>query len=269
MEIKHIVVVDDDAGIVTLVADFLEQHGFRTSQAKNGPELLAFLDNDRVDLVVLDVMLPGEDGLSLCRKVEQRAVPVIFMSALTSLADKVTGLELGADDYLCKPFHPRELLARVRAVLRRSQPKSSLTAGEALPLQVERPEGWQASPYSAALSAPPQEVSSAAGGFCFAGWVLDCAQRCLIDPQHVTVELTAAEYKLLCVFLQQPQRILTRDELLEQTQGRSSDSFDRSIDVMVSRLRSRLGGLNQDGRLIKTVRGGGYVFTCGVQRKKP
>jgi two-component system OmpR family response regulator len=194
------------------------------------------LEISQIDLVVLDLMLPGEDGLSLCRSLRQTtSIPVIMLTALGEETDRIVGLEMGADDYIAKPFNPRELLARIRAVLRRSG------KGDA-------PE----------LAASVLE---------FEGWRLDVTKRELVSADGVLQSLTAGEYNLLLALVQHPQRVLSRDQLLDLTSGRSAAPFDRSIDVQLSRLRQKIEPDPKTPTLIKTVRGGGYIFACNVDRQ--
>ena len=239
MERKQtICLVDDDREILELLSEYLEQHGFAVNCAENGAALAHMLRNSSPDCIVLDIMLPGEDGFSICRDIRsQRRVPIIFLSALNESMDRVVGLELGADDYISKPFEPRELLARIRSVLRRK-------------------------------NAGPDAVRED-DSLYFAGWRLDRAARCLESPGRVMVNLSGAEYRLLMIFLNNPQIVLSRDTLLELTQGRSASAFDRSIDVQVSRLRMRLRDESgAETQFIKTVRGGGYVWTASVRQEK-
>ncbi|EPR37640.1 two component transcriptional regulator, winged helix family [Desulfovibrio sp. X2] len=240
---ENILVVDDDPEIRRLLVDYFERHGVRAAAAPDGTEMFKALDNGRFDLIVLDLMLPGEDGLSLCRRLRARSdVPVIMLTALGEDTDRIIGLELGADDYLCKPFNPRELLARVRTVLRRVR---------ALPENLA-----QAEPESLGRS------------IRFADWTLDTVARHLLSPQGVVVNLSGAEYRLLRVFLQFPNRVMNRDQLLDLTQGKAADAFDRSIDVLVSRLRTKLRDNGREPQIIKTVRGDGYYLACGVEREE-
>ncbi|CAO3355555.1 response regulator [Azospirillum palustre] len=235
----HLLVVDDDREIRSLVAQFLTKHGFRVTGVRDGAEMMRTLDGARVDLIVLDLMLPGEDGLSLCRRLratpQTAQTPVIMLTAMGEETDRIVGLEMGADDYLAKPFSPRELLARIKAVLRR-------------------------------VSAPPVAGAPAAAGTVlrFEGWSLDLTKRELRSPDGVLVQLSAGEYDLLVAFVEHPQRVLTRDQLLDLARGRSAVPFDRSIDVQVSRLRRKIEPDPADPTLIKTVRGGGYLFTPTV-----
>ncbi|MFC5355798.1 response regulator [Azospirillum himalayense] len=233
----HLLVVDDDREIRTLLSQFLTRHGFRVTGAKDGVEMMRTLDSARVDLIVLDLMMPGEDGLSLCRRLratpETAQTPVIMLTAMGEETDRIVGLEMGADDYLAKPFSPRELLARVKAVLRRA-------------------------------SGPPAAGGAAGKTLGFEGWTLDLAKRELRSPDGVLVQLSAGEYDLLVAFVEHPQRVLTRDQLLDLARGRSAVPFDRSIDVQVSRLRRKIEPDPVDPTMIKTVRGGGYLFTPAV-----
>ncbi|MBK3773745.1 response regulator [Azospirillum sp. YIM DDC1] len=233
----HLLVVDDDREIRTLLSQFLTRHGFRVTGAKDGVEMMRTLDSARVDLIVLDLMMPGEDGLSLCRRLratpETAQTPVIMLTAMGEETDRIVGLEMGADDYLAKPFSPRELLARVKAVLRRA-------------------------------SGPPVAGGAVGKTLGFEGWTLDLAKRELRSPDGVLVQLSAGEYDLLVAFVEHPQRVLTRDQLLDLARGRSAVPFDRSIDVQVSRLRRKIEPDPADPTMIKTVRGGGYLFTPAV-----
>ena len=233
----HILVVDDDREIRSLVAQLLRKHGFRVTDAADGREMMQVLENGRFDLAVLDLMLPGEDGLSLCRRVRATSsLPIIMLTAMGEETDRIVGLEMGADDYLPKPFNPRELLARIRAVLRR--------AGGELPEPAEDGGGLRV----------------------FEGWSLDTAKRELRTPDGTLVPLTAGEYDLLAAIVERPGRVLSRDQLLDLTRGRDAVPFDRSVDVQISRLRRKLEVDPKEPQIIKTVRGGGYVFACEVSR---
>ena len=234
----HILVVDDDREIRDLLARFLTRHGLRVTTARDGVEMLRLLDEKRIDLVVLDLMLPGEDGLSLTRRLRasRAALPIVMLTAMGEDTDRIVGLEMGADDYVPKPFNPRELLARIKAVLRRVQAVG---------------DGVAAPSHGARLR--------------FEGWSLDLATRDLTSPDGVMVSLSAGEFSLLQVFVEHPRRVLSRDQLLDFARGRSAIPFDRSIDIQVSRLRRRLGDDAKDPQLIKTVRGGGYLFTAEVE----
>jgi len=237
----HILIVDDDNEICQLVARFLEPHGFRVTSAGDGPSMRAALQREPADLIILDLMLPGEDGLALCREIRAASrVPIIFLTALNSEADRVVGLEMGADDYLAKPFSTRELLARTRAVLRRSAPPSDAAAEPTL---------------KAALGRRLQ----------FSGWTLDTGRRLLTAPDGVLVDLSGGEYELLVAFLERPQFVLTRDQLLDITRGRDAGPFDRAIDMQVGRLRRKIEADPKNPELIKTVRGGGYVLASRVE----
>jgi two-component system OmpR family response regulator len=231
----RILMVDDDPGIRDVVSDFLGKHGYRVETAADGREMDDALDRGGVDLIVLDIMLPGEDGLAICRRLSNtdRAPPIIMLSAMGEDTDRIVGLEVGADDYVSKPCNPRELLARVRAVLRRTEQRAS------------------AAPVTA--------------GCEFAGWRLDLVRRELRSAAGVVVNLSSGEFSLLRAFVEHPQRVLTRDQLLELARGPESDAFDRAIDVQISRLRRKLDdGGGQD--LIRTVRNEGYMFTAKVKR---
>jgi two-component system OmpR family response regulator len=235
----HLLLVDDDRQLLALLADYLRAAGYRVSTATHGREMRAVLAAQAIDLVVLDVMLPGEDGLALCRDLRSREVeplPVLMLTARGDEADRVLGLEMGADDYLAKPFATREQLARIRAVLRRTRQ---------LPPRL----------------APQRQAKRLA----FNDWVLDTTARHLLDGAGTLVPLTGGEYRLLRTLLDHPQRILSRDQLLNLTQGREADPFDRSIDLLVSRLRRRLRDDAKEARLLKTVRNEGYVFCAAVE----
>ena len=231
----RILMVDDDPGIRDVVSDFLGRHGYQVVTAGDAREMEQELERGPVDLIVLDVMLPGEDGLAICRRLAVApAPPIIMLSAMGEDTDRIVGLELGADDYLSKPCNPRELLARVRAVLRRAEQRG--------------------------------QAASVSAGCEFAGWRLDLVRRELRSPQGVVVNLSSGEFSLLRAFVERPQRVLTRDQLLEFARGPDSDAFDRAIDVQISRLRRKLddGGGGQD--LIRTIRNEGYMFTAKVKR---
>ena len=230
---EHILVVDDDPGIRALIGDFLGQHGYLVRTADGGAAMRAALAEAPADLIVLDIMMPGEDGLEVLRALDPADRPgVILLSTLGSDIDRIVGLELGADDYLPKPCNPRELLARIRAVLRR-----------------------RGGPRPADPSGPVLR---------FAGWALDPVARVLTDPGGQPALLTDGEFRLLIALTEHPRRVLSRDFLLERAHGLDSDSFDRAIDVQVSRLRKKLG---DDGTLIRTVRNEGYMFTADVEQR--
>ena len=239
---EHILIVDDDREIRELLANYLNRNGLSASSAANGRQMWAALEEGPVDMIVLDVMMPGEDGLQLCREIrggKWRNVPVLMLTALSEETERVIGLEMGADDYLGKPFSTRELLARIRAVLRRTR---ILPAGRA-----------------------PVETSPQ---LAFGDWKLDTTGRHLLDQEGTMVALSGAEYRLLRVFLDHPQRVLTRDQLLNLTQGRDAEQFDRSIDLLVSRLRQRLRDDAREPRYIKTLRNEGYIFSSSVQSRE-
>jgi len=234
----HLLIVDDDREIRDLVSRFLAKHGYRVDTAADGREMDRLLAAGRFDLLVLDLMLPGEDGLSLCRRLRaESGLPIILLTALGEETDRIVGLEMGADDYLGKPFNPRELLARIKAVLRRAD-------GIA-----RRPES---------------DGSAVTVGF--EGWRLDHAKRELRSADGVLTPLSSGEFDLLLAFVEHPQRVLTRDQLLDLTKGRSAQPFDRSIDVQLSRLRRKIEADPKDPTLIKTVRNEGYIFTAPVER---
>ena len=229
----RILIVDDDPGLRELLADYLGRNGFRVTGVADGRGLWAALEREPAELVILDLMLPGDDGLTLCRTLRARsAIPIIMLTARGDDTDRIVGLEMGADDYLPKPFNPRELLARIKSILRRSR----------------------------SLPAEPGEARR----FHFAGWTLEITSRQLIAPDGVLIPLGASEYRLLRVFLDHPQRVLDRDQLLDLTQGREAAPFDRSIDVQVSRLRRRLRDDPREAVLIKTVRNEGYLLAVHV-----
>ena len=232
----NILVVEDDRETRTLIAKYLRTNSCNVTTAADGREMDRMMADHRVDLVILDVMLPGEDGLSLCRKLRASSqLPIIMLTARGEDVDRILGLEMGADDYLAKPFNPRELLARINAVLRRQA--SALNAS--------------ATPSATALN--------------FAGWHIDFRLRELRNPGGARVAMTSAEFDLLRTFCERPGRVLSRDSLLDLTQGRNAGSFERSIDVLVSRIRRKIEADPQDALLIKTVRSGGYMFTPNVE----
>jgi two-component system OmpR family response regulator len=215
-----ILIVDDDRDIRSLLADYLEANGYRALAAADGTAMWKLLDESRPDLIVLDLNLPG--------------MPVIMLTARSEPLDRILGLEMGADDYLPKPFEPRELLARIRSVLRRSH------------------------------AMPPNSQAENVQQMKFSGWTLDLTARHLVNPQGVIIMLSGAEFRLLRVFLEHPNRVLNRDQLLNLTQGRDADPFDRSIDIQISRLRQKLGEDARMPQIIKTVRNGGYVLAGQV-----
>ena len=234
----RILMVDDDPGIRDVVSEFLGQHGYQVETAGDGRAMEQALARGPVDLIVLDVMMPGEDGLSICRRLTAQpgGPAIIMLSAMGEDTDRIVGLELGADDYLPKPCNPRDRLARIRAVLRRrAEPQPSMEDG---------------------LSATCH----------FAGWKLDLVRRELRSPEGVVVNLSSGEFSLLRAFVERPQRILTRDQLLDMARGRDSDAYDRAIDVQISRLRKKLDDGSNGGELIRTVRSEGYMFVPKVTR---
>lgn len=237
--LPHLLIVDDDPEICQLVSQFLVPHGFHVATAADGRAMRQVLAETPIDLVILDLMLPGDDGLALCRELRATSrVPVVFLTAAGSETDRVVGLEMGADDYVAKPFSARELLARVRAVLRRTN------------------------------NLPAEEESKPAGqALAFSGWSLDTGRRQLRSPDGVLVDLSGGEYELLLAFLKSPHVVLTRDQLLDYTRGRQSGPFDRSIDVQVGRLRRKIEVDPKNPEIIKTVRGGGYVLASMVERR--
>lgn len=234
----HILVVDDDREIRDLLGKFLGQHGHRVTTAADGVEMHKALEDWSIDLIVLDLMLPGEDGLSLCRNLRAESnIPVIMLTAMGEDVDRIVGLEMGADDYIAKPFNPRELLARIKSVLRRAR-------------------------------AMPDRRNATGGNLVrFAGWSLDLGKRELQSPDGVLVPLSGGEFDLLAVFATHPGRVLSRNQLLDLARGREAQPFDRSIDVQVSRLRRKIEDDPKEPSLIKTVRSGGYMFTPAVENR--
>jgi len=234
----HILVVDDNPEILDLVSRFLSRDGYRVSTAKDGHAMKKVLADGRIDLIVLDLMLPGDDGLTLCRELRVTSkIPIIMLTAKGDEIDRVLGLEMGADDYVSKPFSSRELLARIKAVLRR--------AGQA----------------------PTPDEMSSTPRYGFANWTLDTAKRELVSDDDVIVPLSTGEYDLLIVMVERPGHVLNRDQLLDMARGRSSIAFDRSMDTQISRLRRKIETDAKNPVLIKTVWGGGYVFTPTVIKK--
>ncbi|HEY4365736.1 MAG TPA: response regulator transcription factor [Steroidobacteraceae bacterium] len=234
MKVATILIVEDDPEIRALVGDLMRREGFGVEVAEDAAGMDAVLLRTRPDLVILDLMLPGEDGLSICRRLRAAdALPILMLTAKSDEIDRVVGLEMGADDYLVKPFGPRELLARVRAVLRR---------GIAAPAPV------------------------ADHRFAFDTFVIDMDARQLVDTRGAAVTLTGAEFDLLACFVHRPRRVLTRDQILDWTRGRSGDPFDRTVDMLISRLRRKLEAASPGSNLITTVRNGGYLLTARVTR---
>ena len=234
----HILVVDDDREIRDLLARFLERHRIRVTAVRDGREARRAWTNGHYHLVVLDLMLPGETGLDLARWMRSQSdIPIVMLTAMGEETDRIIGLELGADDYMPKPFNPRELLARIRAVLRR--------AGDAT----------------------EHRNDPTARALLFNGWMLEPARRRLLNPDGAEVALTGGEYDLLLALVERANRVLTRDMLLDLLRGRQAGPFDRAIDVAVSRLRRKLEDDGRNAQLIKTVRGGGYVLAAEVKRQ--
>ena len=234
----HLLVVDDHREIRDSLDDYLRLHGYRVSTAANAAAARAVLGQSAIDLVVLDIMMPGEDGLALCRYLhETAAIPVILLTALAEDTDRVVGMEIGADDYLTKPFNPRELLARIKAVLRRTH------------------------------ALPPQRQSLPADRLHFDRWQLDASRRELTGEDGVAVPLSSAEFALLSAFLNHPRMVLSRDQLLDLTRGRDAGVFDRSIDNQVSRLRKKIEADPKQPAIIKTHWGGGYSFEAHIEHR--
>ncbi|MGE8678542.1 MAG: response regulator [Achromobacter marplatensis] len=241
--VDHVMIVDDDREIRELAGNFLKKNGLAVTLAADGRQMRSLLESLSVDLIVLDIMMPGDDGLVLCRELrsgKHRRIPILLLTARSDDMDRVIGLEMGADDYLVKPFVARELLARIKAILRRTR---------------MLPPNFQ-------VTEPGREIA-------FGNWRLDTTARHLLDAEGTIVSLSGAEYRLLRVFLDHPQRVLNRDQLLNLTQGRDADFFGRSIDLLVSRLRQRLREDAREPMYIKTVRSEGYVFSAAVDVSEP
>jgi two-component system OmpR family response regulator len=235
----RVLLVDDDSSLRRLIRGFLEEQGYEVLEAESGTAMRRVLADEEVQIIVLDVMMPGEDGLSIARSLTNRRsdLGIIMVSALGSETDRIVGLEVGADDYLAKPVSPRELLARIRALQRR---RSAAGGGAGA-------------------------GGSARAGYAFAGWKLDPVRRILRDPEGVITTLSEGEFSLLLTMVERPQRVLTRDQLLELSRGSESEAFDRAIDTQVSRLRRKLGTRTRD-EIIRTVRSEGYIFLPEVTR---
>ena len=232
----HILAVDDEEPIRELLASYLAAEGYRVTTAADAASARQLIETETFDLVVLDLRLPDGDGLGLVRQIRTDShIPVIILSSKDQDVDRIVGLELGADDYLTKPFNPRELLARIKTILRRTR------------------------------SLPPNLRPEPARYLVFAGWCLDTAARLLTAPDGVATPLSGGEYRLLRILLDHPNRVLNRDQLTEMIHGREADAFDRAIDVQVSRLRQRLRDDSREPTLIKTVRGEGYVLAASVE----
>ena len=231
---QHIAILDDDPEIRSLLEQNLRGAGFEVSTASNGRDLKTILEHQTIDLIVLDLMLPGEDGLTICRELRAESnIPIIMLTAMTHEADRIIGLEMGADDYLTKPFSPRELVARIKATLRR---QSMVTT----------------------------QSEDRRRTAVFEGWKLDVVRRELRDPDDVLVDLTSGEFDLLAALIERPNRLMTRDLLLDITKGRQADVFDRSIDITISRLRQKIEEDPKNPQFIKTVRGKGYIFSAEI-----
>ncbi|MEP7222883.1 MAG: response regulator [Novosphingobium sp.] len=231
----RLLIVDDEPSLREPLSDYLVRQGFAVSQAGSAADARSLLQSETPDLVLLDIMMPGEDGLSLCRHLtEARQIPTIFLTARGEATDRIVGLEIGADDYVVKPFEPRELVARIRSVLRRAARTPAEPAGD--------------------------EV------FAFEGWRLDPLKRRLTDAEGAAVAVSSAEFRLLLAFLEHPRQVLDRDRLLDMVQGREAHLFDRAVDNQISRLRRKIEVDSRDPQLIQTVWGGGYMFAADVRR---
>ena len=236
--ITRLLLVDDEAALREPLAEYLSRQGFSVTEAASAAQARSLLKDELPDLVLLDIMMPGEDGLSLCRHLaEAHAIPTILLTAKGEPTDRIVGLEIGADDYVVKPFEPRELVARIRSVLRRSAKSASPVADDEL--------------------------------FEFEGWQLDPLKRRLSDPDGVMVSISSAEFRLLLAFLEHPRQVLDRDRLLDMVQGRGAHLFDRAVDNQVSRLRRKIEADNRNPVLIQTVWGGGYMLAADVRRVRP
>jgi two-component system OmpR family response regulator len=234
-ETVQILLVDDEASLREALAEYLVRQGFAVSQAASAALARSQLRDETPDLVLLDIMMPGEDGLSLCRHIaETRAIPVILLTAKAEATDRIVGLEIGADDYLVKPFDPRELVARIRSVLRRAARGGTLPAGNEI--------------------------------FEFEGWRLDPLKRRLTDPEGALVAISSTEFRLLAAFVERPRQVLDRDRLLDIVQGREAHLFDRAVDNQISRLRRKIEADRRNPQLIQTVWGGGYMLAADVRR---
>jgi two-component system OmpR family response regulator len=235
----RLLVVDDEAALREPLAEYLSRQGFVVTQAASAAEARSLIRDETPDLVLLDIMMPGEDGLSLCRHLsEAKNIPVIFLTAKGEATDRIVGLEIGGDDYVVKPFEPRELVARIRSVLRRA-------------------------------TKAPAGAEEEDALYEFDGWRLDPLKRRLIDPEGTVVPISSAEFRLLIAFLGHPRQVLDRDRLLDMVQGREAHLFDRAVDNQVSRLRRKVEADSRDPKLIQTVWGGGYRFAADVRRIAP
>jgi two-component system phosphate regulon response regulator OmpR len=239
----HVLIVDDEPRIRTMLRRYLSDEGFKVSDAADGAAMRAVLEREAADIVLLDLVMPGEDGLTLARHIRQHSdTPIIMLTGKGDLIDRVVGLEAGADDYITKPFELREVLARIRTIMRRVAPR----------------------PAPAATPAPPAAADPAGDTLCFEGWRLDLVRRELARPDGEIIPLTAGEFDLLRVFAQHPNRVLSRAQLLDLVKGRDWAAYDRAVDTQVGRLRKKIEADPANPSLIKTVRGGGYVFAAAV-----
>ena len=237
---QTLLIVDDDRDIRELLAETLMKYHYNVLLARDGKEMFSQLEKNNVDLIILDIMLPGDDGFALCRQIRMNSlIPIIMLTAIGEETDRIVGLEVGADDYLAKPFNPRELVARIKAVLRRS--------GDNLQAMEKR-----------------NHVESAAKQLHFADWILDLGTRRLISTDNLEISMSAGEFNLLATFLQYPKRVLSRDQLLDLTCNRTAGPYDRSIDIQVSRIRQKIEKNHKDPKIIITVRGGGYMLNTNV-----
>lgn len=233
----NILIVDDDDDIRSLLSEFLERNQLTAFQASNGDEMRSIIKSQHVDLVVLDLNLPNEDGLELCRQLRSNSsLPVIMLTAKINPIDRIVGLETGADDYVCKPFEPLELLSRIRSVLRRTM-------------------------HTEYTYQNTQQLIR----FHFSGWILDLTARHLLDSQGIVISLSGAEFRLLKIFLERPNRILSRDQIMDLMHGREANAFDRSIDLQISRLRQKIEIDQKSPEIIKTVRNEGYILSIAVK----
>lgn len=233
----HLLLVDDERSIREPLAQYLGRNGFRVTAVASASEARLRLNANAIDMVILDIMMPGEDGLSLCRHIRETSeIPVILLTARTEETDRIVGLEMGADDYVLKPFSPRELVARIKVIFRRVA-----TGGQ----RVTAPDG---------------------ANYSFAGWLLKTQERTLVDSEGVSLPLSTAEYNLMLAFATRPNQVLSRDQLLDITQGREANAFDRAIDNQISRLRKKIEPDPKNPTLIKTVWGGGYAFSAEVRK---
>ncbi|HEX7872482.1 MAG TPA: response regulator [Sphingobium sp.] len=233
----HILLVDDERSIRDPLTSFLQKNGYRVTGAPDAETARRALGANAIDLLILDIMMPGEDGLSLCRHVREKGdMPIILLTARAEETDRIVGLEMGADDYVVKPFSPRELVARIKAIMRR------------------------------ASAGATRETAPPARAFLFGEWSLNTDDWTLTGPDEIAIPLSTADYRLLIAFLERPRQVLTRDQLLDLTQGREANPFDRAIDNQISRLRRKIEPDPKAPSLIKTVWGGGYMFSSDVTR---